>query len=46
MKEKGEDLSKMVTEKGIPVGMNDMLPFDLYHYIVGDEASDPELLNK
>ena len=42
MKTKGEDLSSMVTDKGIPVGFGDMLPEDLNHYIIGEEG-DPTL---
>lgn len=42
MKTQGEDLSAMVTDKGIPVGFGDMLPEDLNHYIIGEEG-DPTL---
>ena len=42
MKTQGEDLSSMVTDKGIPVGFGDMLPEDLNHYIIGEEG-DPTL---
>lgn len=44
MKSVGEDLSSMRTEKGIEIGMNDMINNNLYRYVVGDNESDPELL--
>lgn len=44
MKSVGIDLSSMRTEKGIEIGMNDMINDNLYRYVVGDNESDPELL--
>lgn len=36
------DLSQKVKDGGIEVGMGDMLPYDLNHYVIGEDG-DPNL---